>query len=33
MFEIIGDLKNKLDQHRHLSLAIIKNLQEDLIVR
>ena len=33
MFEIIDDLKNKLDQHRPLSPAIVKNLQEDLIVR
>ena len=33
MFEIIDDLKNKLDQHRPLAPAIVKNLQEDLIVR
>lgn len=33
MFEIIDDLKNKLDQHRPLSPAIVKNLQEDLIIR
>ena len=33
MFEIIDDLKNKLDQHRPLSPAIVKNLQEDLILR
>ncbi len=25
MFEIIDDLKNKLDQHRPLSPAIVKN--------
>jgi Fic family protein len=33
MFEIIDGLKEKLDQHRPLSPAIVKNLQEDLIVR
>ena len=33
MFEIIDDLKNKLDQHRPLSPVIVKNLQEDLILR
>ena len=33
MFETIDDLKKKLDQHRPLSPSIIKNLQEDLIVR
>jgi Fic family protein len=33
MFETIDDLKKKLDQHRPLSLSIVKNLQEDLIVR
>ena len=33
MFEIIDDLKNKLDQHRPLSPSIVKNLHEDLIVR
>ena len=33
MFEIIDDLKNKLDQHRPLSPTIVRNLQEDLIVR
>jgi len=33
MFETIDDLKKKLDQHRPLSPAIVKNLQEDLIVR
>jgi len=33
MFEIIDDLKKKLDQYRPLSPAIVKNLQEDLIVR
>ena len=33
MFEIIDDLKNKLNQHRPLSSTIVKNLQEDLIVR
>lgn len=32
MFEVIDDLKNKLDQHRPLLPAIVKNLQEDLIV-
>jgi hypothetical protein len=30
MFEIIDDLKAKLDQHRPLSPAIVKNLHEDL---
>ena len=33
MFEIIDDLKAKLDQHRPLSAAIVKNLHEDLILR
>lgn len=33
MFENIDALKTKLDQHRPLSPAIVKNLQEDLIVR
>ena len=33
MFEIIDDLKAKLDQHRPLSPAIVKNLHEDLILR
>jgi Fic family protein len=33
MFEVIDTLKEKLDQHRPLSPAIVKNLQEDLIVR
>lgn len=33
MFEAIDDLKNKLDQRRPLSPAIVKNLQEDLIIR
>lgn len=33
MFEIIDDLKKKLDQYHPLSPAIVKNLQEDLIVR
>ena len=33
MFENIDALKTKLDQHRPLSPAIVKNLHEDLIVR
>ncbi len=33
MFETIDDLKKKLDQHRPLSHSIVKNLQEDLILR
>ncbi|WP_179990661.1 Fic family protein [Acinetobacter sp. YH1901141] len=33
MFENIDALKKKLDEHRPLSPAIVKNLQEDLIVR
>ncbi|WP_335951591.1 Fic family protein [Acinetobacter beijerinckii] len=33
MFEIIDDLKAKLDQHRPLSPVIVKNLHEDLILR
>lgn len=33
MFEIIDDLKARLDQHRPLSPVIVKNLHEDLIVR
>ncbi|ELW95395.1 MULTISPECIES: Fic family protein [Acinetobacter] len=33
MFEIIDDLKAKLDQHRPLSSGIVKNLHEDLILR
>src|SRR5574344_457422 len=33
MFESIDDLKKKLDQHRPLAPAIVKNLQEDLIIR
>jgi len=33
MFEIIDDLKAKLDQHRPLSPAIVRNLHEDLILR
>ena len=33
MFENIDALKKKLDQHRPLASAIVKNLQEDLIVR
>lgn len=33
MFEKIDALKAKLDQHSPLSPTIIKNLQEDLIVR
>ena len=32
MFESIDDLKKKLDQHRPLAPAIVKNLQEDLII-
>ena len=32
MFEIIDDLKAKLDQHRPLSPAIVNNLHEDLII-
>ncbi|MGN0935006.1 MAG: Fic family protein, partial [Acinetobacter amyesii] len=30
MFDNIDALKTKLDQHRPLSPAIVKNLQEDL---
>ena len=33
MFETIDTLKEKLDQHRPLSGAMVKNLQEDLILR
>ena len=33
MFETIDDLKKKLDQHSPLSHSIVKNLQEDLILR
>ena len=33
MFELIDDLKAKLDQHRPLSPGIFKNLHEDLILR
>lgn len=33
MFENIDALKKKLDQHRPLSPTIVKNLQEDIIVR
>ena len=33
MFENIDALKKKLDEHRPLSPAIVKNLQEDLILR
>ena len=33
MFETIDSLKNKLDAQRPLSPSIIKNLQEDLILR
>jgi len=33
MFEIIDDLKAKLDQHRPLSPTIVKNLHEDLVLR
>ncbi len=33
MFENIDALKKKLDEHHPLSPAIVKNLQEDLIVR
>ncbi|MCK4107737.1 Fic family protein [Acinetobacter radioresistens] len=33
MFEIIDDLKAKLDQHRPLSRVTVKNLHEDLILR
>lgn len=33
MFELIDDLKTKLDQHRPLSPTIVKNLHEDLILR
>lgn len=33
MFDNIDALKTKLDQHRPLSPVIVKNLQEDLIVR
>lgn len=33
MFENIDALKTKLDLHHPLSPAIVKNLQEDLIVR
>ena len=33
MFEKINALKTKLDQHRPLSPAIVKNLHEDLILR
>lgn len=33
MFEVIDDLKNKLDQHHPLLPVEVKNLQEDLIVR
>jgi hypothetical protein len=32
MFENIDALKTKLDQHRPLSPAIVKNLHEDHIV-
>ena len=33
MFEIIDDLKTKLDHHRPLPLAIVKNLHEYLLLR
>ena len=33
MFESIDDLKAKLDQHRPLSSSMVRNLQEDLILR
>lgn len=33
MLEVIDSLKKKLDQHRPLPLTIVKNLQEDLILR
>lgn len=33
MFEIIDDLKEKLDQQRPLSALTVKNLHEDLILR
>lgn len=33
MFEVIDTLKEKLDQYRPLPSEIVKNLQEDLIVR
>lgn len=33
MFDVIDELKIKLDQHRPLAPAMVKNLQEDLILR
>jgi hypothetical protein len=33
MFEIIDDLKIKLDHHRPLPPAIVKNLHEYLLLR
>lgn len=33
MFDVIDELKKKLDQHRPLAPAMVKNLQEDLILR
>ena len=33
MFEIIDDLKAKLDQHRPFLSSIARNLQEDIILR
>ena len=33
MFETIDSLKNKLDAQRPLSPSVVKNLQEDLILR
>lgn len=33
MFDAIDELKQKLDQHRPLAPAMVKNLQEDLILR
>lgn len=33
MFEIIDDLKTKLDHHRPLPSAIVKNLHEYLLLR
>lgn len=33
MFDVIDELKIKLDQHRPLAPTMVKNLQEDLILR
>lgn len=33
MFDVIDELKKKLDQHRPLAPTMVKNLQEDLILR